>query len=138
MPPAAGAAVANDDFAEDFTMDLPYAGQVEQQFNELLELFENKASPVYLTPALTAAPTTYWLAVRKQFPELAEVMLFWLAHPVGTSNLERDFCGVTMISRSFRRRRAKKATFCAAVMAHCYKPNLAKHLARVVSQPALR
>ena len=59
-------------------------------------------------------------------------MLWWLSFPVGTAGLERDFSGLTMVTRAFRRRRLKKKNFRYTVLTHCFKTELAELLAEHV------
>lgn len=102
------------------------------QYTALLAAYRNQLSPCYLTPERKEDPHKFWLAVRPHFPLLATVMLFWLAHPVGTCGLERDFSGVTMVTRSTRRRRMKFDSFRTCVLAHCYKGDLKAKLRALV------
>lgn len=60
------------------------------------------------------------------------VVIFAGDHPVGTCGLERDFSGMTMVTRSTRRRRMKFASFRISVLAHCYKGNLKARLTTLV------
>jgi len=98
------------------------------ELNKLLAVCENSASSAFVSPAATAAPHTYWLQQRATYPLVADTMLFWLSHAMGSAGVERDFCGLTMINRSFRRRRMRFKTFRGAVMSHCYKACLWKKL----------
>jgi hypothetical protein len=56
-------------------------------------------------------------------------MLWWLSFPVGTAGLERDFSGLTMVTRDFRRRRLERKNFRYAVLTHCLKAELGELLA---------
>jgi hypothetical protein len=46
----------------------------------------------------------YWIRTRPFFPDLSELMLFWLCAPVSTAGLERGFSFQTMIDQDTRRR----------------------------------
>ena len=58
------------------------------------------------------------------FPNVAAVMLWWLSFPVGSAGLERDFSGLTMVTRAFRRRRLKAKNFRYTALSHCFKADL--------------
>ena len=108
-------------------------GIILQQWVSVVSVYENSASACFMTFRHKAEPHTFWLAVRKAgFQQLASVMLFWLAHPVGTCGLERDFSGLTMVTQSTRRRRMKFESFRLTVLTHCYKGDLAEKLRALV------
>jgi len=90
----------------------------------------NKHSVVYLSEDDKESMAEYWLRVRDQSPytRVGELMLWWLSHPMGTAGVERDFCGLTMISRAFRRNRMGFTAFRAALLASCNKKVLLDEL----------
>jgi len=81
-----------------------------------------------LTPELRDKPHMFWMNVRKVHPELGNTMLYWLAHPVGTAGLERDFSGLTIECRNFRRSRTEWPTFRASVLSRCYSTIITEKL----------
>ena len=130
--PAAAPALA-DDFEEDIAPPTnTFLGQAKAEWKRLMGLYKNSASSVFLSAEMKTKPHEYWMAVRKEYPSVGEVMLFWLASPVGTCGLERDFCGLTMVNRHRRRRRAKARTFSDIVLAHCHKRRLWLRLSKRV------
>lgn len=64
-----------------------------------------------------ADPHKFWMRVREHLPELGNTMLYWLAHPVGTAGLERDFSGMTIECRNFRFSRQAWPAFRARLLA---------------------
>ena len=105
---------------------------VAGQFTELTARVSTLTSTCYVSSADRDEPWRYWVRVRSQFPKLADVMLFWLAHPIGTPALERDFSGMTIVCRDSRRRRMQWATFRVAVLTRCHAGALRDRLLHVV------
>ena len=73
-------------------------------------------------------PAKYWLRTRKEWPDLAEVMLFWLTTPISTACLERGFSFMTQMDSNARRRRMKEPSFRADFMAHLLRPHIRSQL----------
>ena len=138
LPPAVrhGAALKAVTVAGDPAADLaPFGGQAEAtytavgaEWRRLLGVYENTASIFYMGARRANDMYKYWVKVREGCPNVAAIMLFWLAHPVGTAGLERDFSGLTMITRDYRRSRLKGEHFCDAVYSHCFKAELSELL----------
>ena len=115
----------NDD--DDFSI-VPNATKICTQWNSFMAVFRIPSSMCYLTDDFRRNPHLYWMKVRTVYPELGNTMLYWLAHPVGTAGLERDFSGMTMECRDFRKSRTQWPTFRARVLARCYKVIIAAKL----------
>lgn len=67
---------------------------------------------------------TFWVRARNKWPDLAELMLFWLTFPISTSDVERGFSFQTMIDQDTRRRCLKPAQLRCDLLAHIYKDTL--------------
>jgi len=95
---------------------------------------------MYLSAEHKLDMVKYWMLVRgtPQYARVGELMLWWLSHPVGTAGVERDFCGLTMITRAFRRNRMGFTALRAALLAHCHKPLLRTELGVELRRCALR
>ena len=106
--------------------------KVLAEASQLKAASKNVMSTFFVSSQDKKEPHKYWIRVRESFAYLGKVMLFWLSHPVGSAGMERDFCGLTMVTRSFRRRRAKWATLRVAVLSHCRAGSLKAKLAAVV------
>lgn len=52
---------------------------------------------------LSKPPGWYWLRTRQHWPDLSELMLFWLCIPVSTAGLERAFSFQTASDADSRR-----------------------------------
>jgi len=115
----------NDD--DDFSI-VPNATKIRTQWTKFISVFRIPSSMCYLTDELRRNPHLYWMKVRTVYPELGNTMLYWLAHPVGTAGLERDFSGMAMECRDFRKSRTQWPTFRARVLARCYKVKIAAKL----------
>jgi hypothetical protein len=89
-------------------------------------------SECYINPGDRAEPWRYWVRVRSYYRKLADVMLFWLAHPIGTAALERDFSGMTIVCRDSRRRRMKWDAFRVAVLSRCFSGAIRNRLSAAV------
>jgi hypothetical protein len=100
------------------------------EYQRFLVVYDNPASEFFFAPRFKTdgKMCDYWLLVRKAFPNVASVMLWWLSFPVGTAGIERDFSGLTMVTRAYRRRRLKRKNFRFAVLTHCFKTDLEKLL----------
>lgn len=83
------------------------------------EEFHYKSSS--LTPKDKDDPTAYWIGMRPTWPVLSELMLFWLASPVSTSDIERSFSFQTMIDSDTRRRCLQPGHLRAGLLAHIHK-----------------
>ena len=57
--------------------------------------------------ATTPAAARYWIRTRHRWPDLSELMLFWLSIPVSTAGLERGFSFQTLLDQNTRRRSRK-------------------------------
>jgi hypothetical protein len=102
------------------------ANTVHAEWQRFLLVCENPVSDYFFKPEYLrdGKMCDYWLLVRKGYPNVAKVMLWWLSFPVGTAGIERDFSGLTMVTRAFRRRRLKRNNFRFAVLTHCFKADL--------------
>jgi hypothetical protein len=108
-PPAAmGGAEAAADDPPDL---IPTVGQrlVAQWF-----LFKTrsviKGGETFITEAdrvSTPSAAKYWVRTRPLWPDLSELMLFWLCVPVSTAGLERGFSLQTLLDQNTRRRGRK-------------------------------
>jgi hypothetical protein len=104
------------------------ADKIIDQWAEFMHTVQVPQSICYLTPELRDKPHMFWMNVRKVHPELGNTMLYWLAHPVGTAGLERDFSGLTIECRNFRRSRTEWPTFRASVLSRCYSTIITEKL----------
>jgi hypothetical protein len=129
-PPADDADAAGG-LAPLFAAEDASANAINAEFGRFLAVCDNVVSEFYFNPAvdIKKGACNYWLRVRKGFPNVAAVMLWWLSFPVGTAGLERDFSGLTMVTRDSRRHRLKVNNFRYAVLVHCFKGELAELLA---------
>jgi len=102
------------------------ANAVYAEWQRFLLVCENPVSVYFFKPEYhrDGKMCDYWLLVRKGYPNVAKVMIWWLSFPVGTAGIERDFSGLTMVTRAFRRRRLKRKNFRFAVLTHCFKADL--------------
>ena len=92
------------------------ASSINAEWLRFLFEYDNPASELFFNPKFKAERKMcdYWLLVRKGYPNVAAVMPWWLSF-VGTAGLERDFSGLTMVTRDSRRRRRRSAaTRCLA------------------------
>ena len=92
----------------------------------------NNLSAYYLSDAAKTNMLEYWLRVRKEWRHFGCLMIWWLSHPAGTAGLERDFCGMTMVIRQFRRNRWAFPSLRCAVLAHCHKAAVDADLAALL------
>ena len=115
----------NDD--DDFAI-ISSAAKISSQWNTFMATFRIPESVCYLNEELRKNPDKFWMKVRTVHPELGNTMLYWLAHPLGTAGLERDFSGMTMECRNFRKSRTQWPTFRANVLARCYKSIITEKL----------
>ncbi len=96
-----------------------------REWDRFLAVCDNRASKYYYDPQKNKIDIyKYWIKLRGEFPNVALVMLWWLSFPIGTAGLERDFSGLTMVTRAFRRNRMKKDNFVSTVLTHCFKTEL--------------
>ena len=116
-----------------------------REFAAWREVRKNNLSAYYLPesapgslPETSVFMCKYWLKVRASpaFSRVGRVMLWWLSFPPGTADLERDFCGLTMITRDFRRNRLGAEMLRVSVMAHCHKRLIEAELANEVQVAA--
>jgi hypothetical protein len=82
----------------------------------------------YITKGDKKCPAKYWLRTRKEWPDLAEIMLFWLTTPISTACLERGFSFMTQMDSNARRCRMKEPSFRADFMAHLLRPHIRSQL----------
>ena len=115
----------NDD--DDFAI-ISSAAKISSQWNTFMATFRIPESVCYLNEELRKNPDKFWMKVRTVHPELGNTMLYWLAHPVGTAGLQRDFYGMTKECRNFRKSRTQWPTFRANVLARCYKSIITEKL----------
>ena len=134
MPPNLRDGVALLDVVEDEDDDFagmePLGGNEDASANKIngewllfLSVYENTASK-FCFKKRVGTVCDYWLLVREAYPNVATVMLWWLSFPVGSAGLERDFSGLTMVTRAFRRRRLKAKNFRYSALSHCFKDDL--------------
>ena len=106
------------------------------EWQNLISSFRVNTSISFLTQDSKSNPCNYWLKIRDSpgstMTNIASVMLYWLAFPVGSCGLERDFSGMSIVSRSARRRRMKFKSFRATVLSHVYKADLQRMLDRQI------
>jgi hypothetical protein len=107
--------------------------KILSQWMEFMQAAFIRDSACYLTDELRKTPHKFWMNVRVVYPELGNTMLYWLAHPVGTAGLERDFSGMTIECRNFRRSRTQWPTFRASVLCRCYSDIIARKLKEALS-----
>ena len=67
------------------------ADRALDQWESLVAVYTTATATGFVNDAARADPCAYWLRVRALYPELAHVMLFWLACPPGSCGIERDF-----------------------------------------------
>ena len=77
-------------------------------------------------------PAWYWIRTRPHWPDLSELMLYWLAAPVSTAGLERGFSFQTLIDQDTRRRRRTMAHMRDDMMVHLHRVWLEKKLATIL------
>jgi hypothetical protein len=94
------------------------------EWRRLLDLYKTMGSACFVSSREYQMPHEYWIRVADLLPRLSRVMLFWLTFPVGTSNVERSFSFMTIVSRNARRRRLSFAAFRAAVLSFCFKKEI--------------
>jgi len=70
-------------------------------------------------------PDPFW-------PDLSELMLFWLCVPVSTAGLERGFSFQTMIDQDTRRRLTTLEHMRDDMLAHIHRPWFNDSLTRVL------
>ena len=121
------------DRLEDLSAESPHVTKLRAEWAGLLSVYTVGGSACFVAAGDKASPADYWLRARAHYPLVAKVMLWWLSHPVGSASVERDFSGMTIVSRSFRRRRLKLAAFRSAVLSHCYKLALRQKLDAAVA-----
>lgn len=63
----------------------------------------------------------YWIRTRGFWPDLSELMLYWLCAPVSTAGLERGFSYQTMIDQDTRRRMTTADHMRDDMMAHLHR-----------------
>ena len=113
---------ADIDWNDDTVSRVPKAKTISDQWDSLMVSVFNSESTCYMKVDDKADPHKFWMRVREHLPELGNTMLYWLAHPVGTAGLERDFSGMTIECRNFRFSRQAWPAFRARLLARCYKP----------------
>ena len=75
-------------------------------------------------------PGWYWVRTRKYWPDLSELMLFWLTAPISTAGVERGFSFQTLIDSNARRRALSGTALRDEILAHIYADWLNDALAR--------
>jgi hypothetical protein len=123
---AAAAPAAADDFEDFDTLETVSKGTIARDFKDWLGARTSTDSLCYISAEDKENMGAYWLRVRDKstFKTVATVMLWWLSHPIGTAGVERDFCGLTIITRNFRRNRQGFEAFRGALLSVCHKKAL--------------
>jgi hypothetical protein len=67
-------------------------------------------------------PAWYWIRTRAFWPDLSELMLFWLCVPVSTAGLERAFSFQTLVDQDTRRRITTRGHMRDDMLAHVHRP----------------
>jgi hypothetical protein len=115
------AADADVDWNDETFSHVPIAKTISDQWDSFMVSVFNSESTCYMNVHDKADPHKFWMRVRLHLPELGNTMLYWLAHPVGTAGLERDFSRMTIECRNFRFSRQAWPSFRARLLARCYK-----------------
>ena len=74
-------------------------------------------------------PGWYWIRTRQFWPDLSELMLFWLCAPVSTAGLERGFSFQTLLDQDTRRRLKSTAHMRDDMLVHIFQDWFSKRLA---------
>ena len=81
------------------------------------------------------APARYWLRTRWHWPDLSELMLYWLTVPRSTAGLERGFSFQTLIDQDTRRRHLGAAHLRDGLVCHLYRDYLTNSLESLLGRP---
>ena len=98
------------------------------QWNEFVKVVNIPGARRYSETDKSRLPGYYWIRTRVFWPDLSELMLFWLAHPVCTAGLERGFSFQTLIDSDARRRRLTSAHLRDDMLVHLYRDQLEEKL----------
>lgn len=77
----------------------------------------------------------YWIRTRQYWPDLSELMLFWLTSPVSTCRLERGFSIQTLLDQDTRRRRRNDHTISADILTVIHREALEVLLSDSLTPP---
>lgn len=114
-PAPAAPGIATDERAFQDTDKFEYAGGVLQFNVEGLKI--------------NRLPAWYWIRTRPFWPDLSELMLFWLYAPVSTAGLERGFSFQTLIDQDTRRRLTTRDHMRDDMLAHVHRSWLSSYQA---------
>lgn len=104
-PPAAAAAAIDDDLPNNLTGHVQLKQRLILQWRDLSRYHNVAGDRREIRPSDKEQPAAYWLRKRQDWPDLSELMLYWLAAPVSTAGVERGFSFQTIIDSNTRRGR---------------------------------
>ena len=85
-----------------------------------------------VTPADQQKPALFWIRTRPFWPDLSELMIYWLTVPVSTAGLERGFSFQTLIDQDTRRRRLGAAHLRDDMLCHLFRDFLETSLEKAL------
>jgi isopentenyldiphosphate isomerase len=96
--------------------------KIKKQWSKFTSSFNYKATKAELpNENETNTPGLYWLRLRNKFPELSELMLYWIAAPMSTSSIERVFSYLSFIESNYKRVKMNRETLHSELLLHVYR-----------------
>ena len=96
--------------------------RILQQWDLFVRFHDVKGNLRRITPSdRQRLPGYYWVRTREFWPDLSELMLYWLCVPVSTCGLERGFSFQTLIDADTRRRRLGSEHLRDDMMVHLHR-----------------